>query len=368
MTTEQKHDSSARLKVAVVGATGMAGQQFLAALARHPWMDVAKVAASARSAGKRYGDAISSDGGQLHWYADGVPDPRHLALEVIDAEALDAGEVDLVFSCIDAEPARRLEAKYAEVCPVISTASAYRMEPDTPIGLFGVNHDHFALLEVQRKRRGFRGFIIPNPNCTTVGLAMTLAPLHRAFGIEHVHVVSMQAVSGAGRSPGVRALDIVDNIMPFIPKEEAKVQAETQKILGEVSGESIAPATFGIAATCTRVPVIEGHTEAVHIKLGKDTDADAIKAAWSGLGEELVGAGYPSMPPALIHVHDDPFRPQVRLDRDNGDGLTTTVGRLRADDTAPRSWKYMLVSHNTKMGAATGCILMAEHLRAAGYI
>lgn len=368
MTTQQNQDNSARLRVAVVGATGMAGQQFLAALAHHPWMDVVTVAASARSAGKTYRDAITGAGGQLSWFADGVPDPAQLALEVIDAEALDPASVDLVFSCIDAEPARRLEARYAEVCPVISTASAFRMEADVPIGLFGVNHDHFALIEVQKKRRGFRGFVVPNPNCTTVGLAMTLAPLYRAFGIERVHVVSMQAISGAGRSPGVSGLDIIDNIVPFIPKEEAKVEAETKKILGQLRGEEIVPADFGIAATCTRVPIIEGHTEVVHVQLSRDADAAAITSAWTEHGRELSAAGYPSMPPALIAVHDDPFRPQVRLDRDAGDGLTTSVGRLRPDPTAPRAWKYMLVSHNTKMGAATGCILLAEHLRAVGLV
>jgi aspartate-semialdehyde dehydrogenase len=201
-----------------------------------------------------------------------------------------------------------------------------------------------------------------------VGLAITLAPLHRAFGIRHVHMVSLQAVSGAGRSPGVIGLDILDNIIPFIPKEEEKVQVETQKILGRIAGDTVAPADFPVSCTCTRVPVIEGHTEAVHVALARPADANEIVAAWRELGAGFCAAGYPSAPRALIHVHDDPFRPQVRLDRGLGDGMTTAVGRLRPDHSVENGWKYMLVSHNTKMGAAKGCILLAEHLIAEGII
>jgi aspartate-semialdehyde dehydrogenase len=351
----------------VVGATGLAGQQFLAALADHPWFQVTAVAASARSAGKPYREAIRGADGQLAWYAGGALDPRIAGLEVIDAEAFDAGAVDLVFSCVDAGPARALEPRYAERCPVISTASAYRMEPDVPILLPGVNLDHVALLERQR-RRGWKGFLTPNPNCTTVGLAITLAPLHRAFGVRRLHMVSMQAVSGAGRSPGVVALDILDNLIPFIPREEEKVEAETLKILGDLDGDGIRPAGFAVSATCTRVPVIEGHTEAVHVELARPASGEEIAAAWRGFGADFCAAGYPSAPRALIHVHDDPFRPQVRLDRDRDGGMATVVGRLRPDAGAANGWKYLLVSHNTKMGAARGCILVAEYLRARGLI
>jgi aspartate-semialdehyde dehydrogenase len=351
----------------VVGATGITGQQFLAALSDHPLLQTTHLAASARSAGKRYADAIRQSSGQMSWYADGALDPRIGDIEVDDGDAFDAGQVDLVFSCMDAAPARELEPAYARLTPVISTASAYRMESDVPILIPGVNMDHMALLELQRQR-GWKGFIAPNPNCTAVGLSISLAPLHRAFGVRRVHMVSMQAVSGAGRSPGVIGLDILDNIVPFIPKEEEKAAAETRKILGTVDGETIRPAEFPVSCTCTRVPVIEGHTEAVHVELASPADEDAIAEAWRSFGAEFVARGYPSAPPAFIHLHEDPFRPQVRLDRDMGGGMTTVIGRLRRDETVENGWKYILVSHNTKMGAARGCILMAEHMLAEGLI
>jgi aspartate-semialdehyde dehydrogenase len=356
-----------KARVAVVGATGITGQQFLAVLADHPLFHVTHLAASARSAGKAYADAIRQPSGQSSWYADGALDPRIGAIEVEEADAFDAEQVDVVFSCMDAAPARELEPAYAQHAPVISTASAFRMESDVPLLIPGINMDHVALLERQRER-GWKGFIAPNPNCTTVGLAITLAPLHRQFGVRRVHMVSLQAVSGAGRSPGVIGLDILDNIVPYIPKEEDKVAVETQKILGEVDGETIRPADFPVSCTCTRVPVIEGHTEAVHVELARAAEVEEIAETWRSFGAEFVARGYPSAPPALIHVHDDPFRPQVRLDRDLGGGMTTAVGRLRRDANVDNGWKYVLVSHNTKMGAARGCVLLAEHLLAEGVI
>lgn len=359
---------SKKARVAVVGATGLAGQQFLAALANHPSLELTTVAASRRSANKTYADAIRSDSGQISWYADGALPEAFAELVVQDAETLDAREVDLVFTAVEAGPARELEPRYAEHVPVISTASAFRMEDDVPLLLPGVNMEQMALLERQSKRRGWKGYITPNPNCTTVGLAMTLAPLHRKYGIKRVNMVSMQAVSGAGRSPGVVALDVIDNIIPYIPKEEGKVQTETLKILGELDGERVRPAAFGISCTCTRVGVIEGHTEVVHVELDQTADQAGIESAWRELGADFLAAGYHSAPPSLIHVHDDPFRPQVRLDRDYNDGMTTVVGRLRADETTENGWKYILVSHNTKMGAAKGCVLVAEHLLDKGLI
>ncbi len=357
-----------RVRAAVVGATGLAGQQFLAALASHPWIDVTVLAASSRSAGKKYGDAIKSESGNVQWFTS-VPLPEKLAaMTVEDADQLDATRVDVVFTAIEAGPARELEPRYAKTTPVISTASAFRYEDDVPLLLPAINEDHARLIDVQRARRGWKGFIAPNPNCTTVGLAYTLAPLHRAFGVERAHMVSMQSVSGAGRSPGVIALDIVDNVIPYIPKEEEKVQKETLKILGTLSGEKITNAPLAVACTCTRVGVLEGHTEAVHVQLGRDADEAAIAGAWREFGAEFCRRGLPTAPPALIHVHTDPFRPQPRMDRDLNDGMTTVVGRLRKDETTRHGWKYMLVSHNTKMGAAKGCILVAEQLHAAGYL
>jgi aspartate-semialdehyde dehydrogenase len=360
--------SENEIRVAVVGATGLAGQQFLTALVQHPRFRPVRLAASARSAGKRYEDAIRTESGQLAWYAGGLLDPDMAAMEVHDAENLDLSGIDLVFTAVEAGPARLLEPRYALECPVISTASAFRYEDDVPLLLPGVNMDHAALLRRQAEGRGWRGFIAPNPNCTTVGLAITLAPLHRAFGIRHVHMVSLQSVSGAGRSPGVLALDVVDNVIPFIPKEEDKVERETRKILGTLAQDSVTPAGFGVSATCTRVGVLEGHTEVVHVALEREADEPAIMDAWQRFGAELSAAGYPSCPPALIHVHTDPFRPQVRLDRDTHEGMSTVVGRLRRDDNVPNGWKYVLVSHNTKMGAARGCVLVAEYLADQGYV
>ena len=356
------------MRVAVVGATGLAGQQFLAGLAAHPWFELVRVAASARSAGKSYRDAISTADGQLQWYGDAPLPEAFAGLQVVDAAALDVSDLDLVFTAIDSGPARELEPKYAQHVPVVSTASAFRYEDDVPLLLPGVNPDHIPLLKAQSAGRGWKGFVAPNPNCTTVGLAIALAPLHRAFGIEHVHMVSLQAVSGAGRSPGVIALDVVDNIVPFIPSEEGKVARETQKILGQLKGDRIEHASFGVSATCTRVAVLEGHTEAVHVTLSDDATAEAITAAWTAAGSELREAGFPSAPEQLIAVSVDPFRPQVRLDRDLGGGMTTAIGRLRADAAVERGWQFMLVSHNTKMGAALGCILQAEQLVALGVI
>jgi aspartate-semialdehyde dehydrogenase len=359
---------ASRVRAAVVGATGLAGQQFLAALAEHPLFEVTVLAASKRSAGKSYGDALRSDAGALQWFTS-IPLPaRFAAMPVIDAEALDPAAVDVIFTAIDAGPARELEPRYARTTPVISTASAFRYEDDVPLLLPGLNEDHAKLLDVQRARRGWKGFVAPNPNCTTVGLAYTLAPLQRAFGIRRVHMVSMQSVSGAGRSPGVIALDVVDNLIPYIPKEEEKVERETQKILGRLGEAGIVPADVPVTSTCTRVAVLEGHTEAVHVELASQPDEAAIRAAWRELGAEYCRRGLPSAPPALLHVHDDPFRPQPRLDRDLHDGMTTVIGRLRPDPSLPGGWKYVLVSHNTKLGAAKGCVLLAEQLHAGGYL
>lgn len=360
--------TSSRVRVGIVGATGVAGQQFVAALADHPIFEVAALAASARSAGKPYRDALANADGQVGWYADGPLPDAVAALPVQDATAFDARAVGLVFCCTEAAAARELEPNYAQHVPVISTASAFRYEEDVPLLLPGVNPDHAGLLDRQRARRGWKGFIAPNPNCTTVGLAMTLAPLHRAFGVRRVYMTSMQAVSGAGRSPGVAALDVIDNIIPFIPGEEDKVERETRKILGAFDGDVIRPAEVHVSCTCTRVGVLEGHTESVFVQLERPATRDDLVAAWREAGAEFVARGYPSAPERLIDVVDDPYRPQVRLDRDAGGGLTTVVGRVRPDGDDGHGWKYLLVSHNTKMGAARGCVLVAEHLHERGWI
>jgi len=355
--------STHRFNVAVVGATGVAGQQFLAALAQHPWFTLKRVAASERSAGKLYGDAIKdAASGAVKWLCD-TPCPKEfLGLKVELAEELVLDDIDIVFTAIESDAAKKLEPIYAKKVPVFSTASAYRYEPDVPVFLPGVNQDHAALIEVQRKNRGFKGFIAPGPNCTTVGLAFTLKPLQDAFGIQNVIMTSMQAVSGAGRSPGVLSYDILDNLVPYIPKEEEKVQKETQKILGTVKNGAIEPAPFSVSCTCTRVNVLDGHTETAFVSLKKKATLDEVKAVWNNAYESLRAQKLPSAPPSLLAYTEDPYRPQPRLDRDLYGGMATSIGRLREDHVLPNGIKYVLLSHNTKMGAAKGAILTAETL------
>ena len=348
--------------VAVIGATGVAGQQFLASLAGHPFFEVAALAASERSAGKAYADAITDGAGGVRWYCQEPLDPTFARLVVQDAARLDATRVDVVFTAVESDAARDLEPRYAKTTPVVSTASAFRYEDDVPIFIPGVNLDHDALIAVQKRKRGWQGFVTPVPNCTTTGLAMTLKPLHDAFGIAHVVMTSMQGCSGAGRSPGVIAMDIIDNVIPYVPKEEEKVERETRKILGTLAGDAIAPASFPVSATCTRVPVLEGHTEAVFVALQRRASVDDVASVMRSYGREFVRLGLPSCPTRLIDVSDDPFRPQPRLDRDREHGMVTSVGRIRSDHALANGIKYVLVSHNTKMGAARGAILVAEYL------
>lgn len=357
------------IRCAVVGATGIAGQQFLAALHDHPFFDVVRLAASSRSAGKSYRQALTQPSGQVAWWDAMDALERFQDMEVVEASAMSLDGVDLVFSAVESEPARGLESAYAEHLPVISTASAFRYEPDVPILIPAVNGDHAKLIELQRQRRGWKGFVVPIPNCTTTGLAIALAPLHAQFGVDKVVVTSMQATSGAGRSPGVIAQDIVDNVVPYIKSEEEKVEKETKKILGALEGEAITPAGVAVSATCTRVAILDGHTEAVTVALSKPASIDEVKSAMRAFGKDLNPNTHPSAPKDWIHVHDDPFRPQPRLDRDAQGGMTTSVGRLREDEVLGENGvKFVLVSHNTKMGAAKGAILVAEDLKSRGVI
>ncbi len=357
------------IRCAVVGATGIAGQQFLAALHNHPLFDVVRLAASARSAGKTYRQALTQPSGQVAWWD--APDAldKYADMQVVEGSAMGLDGIELVFSAVESDPARGLESRYAERVPVISTASAFRYEPDVPILIPAVNGDHARLIEVQRQRRGWKGFVAPIANCTTTGLAIALAPLHQQFGVEKVIMTSMQATSGGGRSPGVIAQDILDNVVPYIRSEEEKVEKETRKILGTLDGEQINSADFRVSATCTRVGVIDGHTETVTVALGKPASIPEVKAALRSFGKDMNPRTHPSAPKDWIYVHEDPFRPQPRLDRDSQGGMTTSVGRLREDDVLGENGiKFVLVSHNTKMGAAKGAILVAEDLMSRGVI
>ena len=358
-----------RLKAAIVGATGIVGQQFILALQGHPWFAIEALAASQRSAGRSYGEALrDAPGGSLHWYADSPPDDSIFDLPVENAADLDAARFDVIFSAVESDAARTLESRYAKSTAVISTASAFRYDDDVPVLLPGVNDDHAELIDQQRKSRGWRGFIAPNPNCTTVGLAITLAPLAQCFGLEAVVMTSLQAVSGAGRHGGVLGLDIIDNVIPYIAKEEEKVCRETCKILGQYTASGLQPAAIRMSATCTRVPVLEGHTESVLAITERQATVDAARDAFNCFGAEFGRLELPSAPQRLIVVHDDPFRPQPRLDRALDDGMATSVGRLRADSAFDNGLQYVLLSHNTKMGAAKGTVLTAELLVKRGYI
>ena len=356
-----------RIPVAIVGATGLAGQQFLASLAGHPMFEVRKLAGSIRSAGKKYGQAIRNEQGASRWFCSEPLAPEFTDITVEDSASMTTDGIKLVFSAVEADVARELEPRFARDVAVISTASAFRYENDVPVFLPGVNWDHAALIDIQRKNRGWKGFVSPGPNCTTVGLAMTLRPLDVAFGVGKVIMTSMQALSGAGRSPGVSAMDILDNIVPYIPKEEEKVEKETLKILGKMGPGGIIPSDMRVSCTCTRVNVLEGHTESVFVELKRKATLDEVKVAWREFGSDLRALGLPSAPRQLVSLTEDPFRPQVRLDRDAEGGMSTVVGRLR-EDTVLGGVKYMLVSHNTRMGAAKGAILVAEYLAKKGYV
>ncbi len=355
-----------RRRVAVVGATGVAGQQFLVSLADHPWFEVATLAASSRSAGKRYTDAITTAAGAVQWGCI-EPMPRQFAdTQVIDAADLDPSSVDLIFCGVESDAAKPLEASFAPFVPVVSTSSAFRYEDDVPIIVPGVNQEHAAVLKRQQRERGWKGYVVPIPNCTTTGLVMALAPLVRNFGVRSVIVTTMQAVSGAGRSPGVAALDIFENLIPYVPKEEEKVQIETSKVLGRLAGDRIEALELPVSATCTRVPVRDGHTESVSASLGRSVSLDEVAEALRAFGSEFTDLGLPSAPERLIEVSDDPFHPQPRIDSMAGGGMTTVVGRLREDPVLEHGIKLVLLSHNTKLGAAKGATLVAEYLVHSG--
>ena len=357
------------LKVALVGATGAVGQEFVIALNKHPWFELTQIASSERSAGKKYTDALRDPStGILRWHnKEQVPEyVQDMILSTV--EDLDKKNFDLAFTALESSDAKVIEPSFARLLPVISTAAAFRYEDDVPILIPGVNDEHAQLLNVQRKNRGWKGFIAPLPNCTTTGLAITLKPIMDKFGIENVFMTSMQALSGAGRSPGVIALDIMDNIIPYIPKEEEKVQVETKKILGNLDTRSIVPNPIKVSCTCTRVPVSDGHTETVFVETKRPAEPEKVKDEMSRFSKSITIKKLPTAPRDYIIVHDDPARPQPRIDREINDGMTTVVGRLRKDTVFDNGIKYVLLSHNEKMGSAKGAVLLAELLKEEGIL
>ncbi len=351
------------IRVAIIGATGIVGQQFLVGLDGHPWFKVTKLAASQRSAGKKYIDALRDDAGSLKWWYP-EPIPAGVAEMVVeDAEEFDPTQVDLIFSAVDTAIAKKLEPVYAKTTPVVSTASAFRYEADTPILIGGVNMDHAQLIRVQQANRGWKGFVVPKSNCTISGLTVSLKPILDTFGVRRVVMTSLQAMSGAGRTPGLSAMDMMENVIPYIPGEEPKVEMEPQKILGILKNGAIEPAPFPISATCTRVPVLDGHLVCATVETEREATPEAVKKAMVEFGKDFAALGLPSSPQHLIEVTDDPFRPQPRMDRERGGGMTTTVGRIRPDTVlGPNGIRYVCLAHNTKLGAAKGAIQTGEYL------
>jgi len=354
-------------RVAIIGVTGSVGQEFVQSLNNHPWFQVAQIAASKRSAGKKYLDAIRDSGGIIGWDVGGeIPEYiKEMTVKTIDE--LDVSQLDLVFSAVESEAARDIETKMAADVPVISTSSAHRYEEDVPILIPGINDEHAELLEIQKKNRNWKGWIAPLPNCTTTGLAITLKPLLEKYGAKKVLMTSMQAISGGGRS-GVSAMGITDNIIPYIPKEEGKVKIETRKILGKLKDGKIEDADIRVSCTCTRVPVLDGHTESVFVETTKEIDPVKAKETYNQCNKEISVLGLPSAPEKYYAFHEDPTRPQPRLERSVGDGMTTTIGRVEREELFEHGLKYILFSHNKKMGSAKGAVLLAEMLYKKGKI
>ncbi len=351
-----------KIPVAILGATGVVGQRFLRRLADHPFFEVAYLAASDRSAGKKYKDACL-------WHLGGEPFAGYGEMVVSQCDPSSA-QVPLAFSALDADAAVSIEAAFAKRGSyVFSNASAYRMEDDVPLLIPEINPGHLGILERQQAGRGWRGAIVTNPNCTTVMLASPLAPLDKAFGIEAVMATSMQAISGAGY-PGVSALDIQGNVIPLIKKEEPKVESEPRKILGRLLGSgmsaSLAPSRFVISATCTRVPVIEGHTIAVSVKLKGDPSVEEVIAAMESFEPETAGLGLPSAPERFLAVSAEPDRPQPRKDVEVDGGMRITVGRVRPCPIL--GIKFIAMGHNTERGAAGASVLNAELAYAKGLL
>lgn len=354
-------------RVAIIGVTGAVGQEFVQSLNKHPWFEVTQIAASERSAGKKYLDAIRDASGIVSWDVGGEIPEYIKNMTVRSIDELDTSQLDLVFSAVESVAARDIETKMAADVPVISTSSAYRYEDDVPILIPGINDEQAELLEVQKKNRNWKGWIAPLPNCTTTGLAITLKPLLEKYGAKKVMMTSMQAISGGGKS-GVSAMGITDNIIPYIPKEEGKVRTETRKILGKLKDGKIEDADIRVSCTCTRVPVIDGHTESVFVETEKEIDPSMAKETYNQYNKEISVAGLPSAPKDFYAFHDDPTRPQPRMEREVGGGMTTTIGRVEKEELFDKGLKYMLFSHNKKMGSAKGAVLLAEMLYKKGKI
>ena len=346
-----------RHKIGILGATGVIGQRFIQLLEGHPWFEITWLAASDKSSGKSYGEAV-------RWKLD-TPLPSRIAAMMVSPAAPE-GAPGVIFASVDTDIARELEPKFAAAgCAVISNSSAFRMQADVPLVVPEVNAAHLSLLETQSWRKQSGGYIVTNPNCSAIGLVLALKPLADRFGLESVFVSTMQAVSGAGY-PGVPSLDILGNVVPYIRGEEEKLEAETLKLLGKLNGTKVEALPAKVSAHCNRVAVEDGHTESVSIRLKKKVNSEQIIAAWNEFSAEPQKLRLPSAPEKPVIYLTAPDRPQPRFDVDLGGGMTTAVGRLRPCNVL--DWKFTILSHNTIRGAAGAALLNAELLKAKGYL
>ena len=355
-----------RLKVGVLGATGMVGQRFVALLENHPWFELTAVAASPSSAGKSYADAVAG-----RW-ALGTPLPATAGKLVVgDASNIPemAGKVDFVFCAVDMAKAAtaKLEEDYARAeTPVVSNNSAHRWTPDVPMMIPEINADHAKIVEAQRKRLGTKqGFIAAKPNCSIQSYVPAIHPL-KSFGPKRIAVCTYQAVSGAGKTLESWP-EMVDNVIPFIKDEEEKSEREPLKIWGSIADGQIQTATSPvITAQCLRVPVSDGHMAAVFVSFDNKPSRDAMLSAWKEYAGKPQSLNLPSAPKPFLHYFEDDSRPQTKLDRDAGNGQAVSIGRLRPDPMF--DWRFVALSHNTVRGAAGGAVLTAELLSADGYL
>jgi aspartate-semialdehyde dehydrogenase len=359
---------TSKIPVGILGATGTVGQRFIQLLHEHPWFEITWLAASDRSAGKLYPEAAK-------WNLP-MPIPANIAAMKVSAAAPDSTTPKLVFAALDATAAQQIEPAFAEAGhAVVSNSSAFRMAEDVPLIIPEVNGDHVPLIKTQKWYKKNGGFMVTNPNCSAIGLVLALAPLHRRFGIDKIFVATMQAISGAGY-PGVPSMDILGNVIPYIAKEEDKMEAETRKLLGSLvesalvesslNGSRVIDADLALSAHCNRVAVEDGHTESVSLKLRKPATAEEIIDAWNEFRCLPQKLKLPTAPEQPVIYDSAPDRPQPRLDRDRGRGMSAVVGRLRPCNIF--DWKFTVLSHNTIRGAAGAAVLNGELLKAQGYL
>jgi aspartate-semialdehyde dehydrogenase len=350
--------SNRRVRVGILGATGMVGQRFVQMLENHPEFEVTALAASDRSQGKPYGEACT-------WRL--VGDMPAFVKTMVVQPPQPPLDCDVVVSSLPSDVARASEEAFAQAgYPVVSNASSFRMDEDVPLLIPEINADHLDVLDRQKRERGFTsGYIVTNPNCSTIIMALALAPLHNKFGIEAVIATTLQAVSGAGY-PGVPSLDVVDNVLPFIDSEEQKMERETRKILGRLGNNVFENAPFAVSAQCHRVNVADGHMVAVRVKLSRRATVEQIRAALAAYTSVPQKLKLHTAPKHPVLIRDEKDRPQPRLDRDAGGGMSITVGRILPDNVF--DYRFVVLGHNTIRGAAGAAILNLELLQARGML